>query len=459
MGRHSNIILVNDKGIIIDAIKHVDSRISRVREVAPARHYVAPLSQNKISPAELDCEQFFTEQNIDVTEVEIEKHILDKVKGFSPLVCKEIYKGAKSSSAADLQQSLCKIIDLILSGTYSPCIIFDAEIKDKLLDFHCLPIDNVGVKVDFPAMSQAMDEFYFSRDKAERLAQKKAQLEKTLNNCLERSRKKLAIRQKTLKDVEDRDRVRLFGELIIANMHQLKPGQNSVELVNYYSETGETVKIPLKENISLAANAQKYFKKYAKAKSTFVHVTKQIEDNLEELKYLESVEHQLSMAINHNEIAETLQELIDEGYVKGKAKKAPKRKTAKKQVEPMAFKSSDGFLIFAGKNNKQNDMLTLKMSSAKDMWLHIKDFPGSHVIIRSDGKDISENAIKQAAIIAAFYSKASKSSTVSIDYTQVKNVKKISGGKPGMVNYKNFKTIVVTPEEHIVSSLQIKMLK
>ncbi len=456
MGRHSNIILVNDKKIIIDAIKHVDNKISRVREVAPARHYAAPLSQDKISPADIDCAEFFGDSGNLETRADVEKYMLSKIKGFSPLICKEISASAKSFSTEDLRQALSVMIKMILSEVYAPCIVFDTDKKEKLFDYHCLPIENIGSKTDFDSMSAAMDEFYYSRDKAERIAQKKSQLEKTLGNCLERSRKKLAIRQKTLKDVEDRDRFRLYGELIIANIHQMKAGQKFAELKNYYSETDEIVKIPMKENISLPANAQRYFKKYAKAKSTFEHTTKQIKENLDELKYLESVEHQLSIAKNHNEIGDILQELIDERYVNGRAKKSPKRKAAKKISEPMEFKSSDGFLIFVGKNNIQNDMLTMKMSSLKDMWLHIKDFPGSHVIIRSDGKEISDNAINQAAIIAAFYSKASQSSTVSIDYTQVKNVKKISGGKPGMVTYKNFKTIVVTPEEHIVTSLQLK---
>lgn len=462
MGRHSNIILVNNENKILDSIKHVDSTISSVREVMPARPYILPPAQNKTSPSELDVGLLI--KNMDSSNKTVEKFLLDNIKGFSPLLCREICHRAgidsrTGASAIDpdtrkmLKKALDEALDDIKNAGYAPCILFEDEQYQKPLDFHCLNIEQFKHKIEPGSISETLDAFYLSRDNAERLKQKKADIYKALNNCIDRCAKKVSIHQDTLRDVADRENLRLYGELITANIHAIPCNLSSVSLLNYYSDAGdEYINIPLDPNLPPQDNAQRYFKKYARAKSAHANTTRQLEESVRELEYLESVLQMLENCTTAGEIDETRHELIEQGYIKLKRKSKIKRRQP--LTEPLRFISSDGFDIYVGKNNKQNDYLTIRLAQSNDIWLHTKNMPGSHVIIKKSGREIPDRTLEEAAVLAVWHSKAKMSVNVQVDYTAVKNVVKPPGSKPGMVIYKNYKTAVVTPNKAQVESLK-----
>lgn len=460
MGRYSNIILLNSENKIIDAVKHVDSDISRVREVMPARPYALPPTQGKTPPDKLDIGLFM--EKAAISQLTLEKYLLESIKGFSPLICRELCCRAgldgKHPAAAltsegreRLQIELTDIIRLITEGIFQPCIIYEDEGFTKPLDFYCLNVSQYPNTKKMTSISEVLDTFYSSQDRQERLRQKKSDLIRVLNNVIERCSKKLAIHHDTLRDVAGREKLKLYGELITANIYCIPKNTKTVSLSNFYSDQGENIEIPLDENLLPQENAQRFFKKYAKAKTTYTYTVRQLENTQKELEYLESVLLLLENCISHQEIDEVRQELAEQGYMILKKKPGPKKKAV--MSEPLHFKSSDGFDILVGKNNRQNDRLTLKLASSNDIWLHTKNIPGSHVIVKKSVGEISENALKEAAMLAAWYSKARMSSNVAVDFTAVKNVNKPSGAKPGMVIYVNYKTIMVTPDEKSVKAL------
>ncbi len=465
MGRYSNIILLNSENKILDAIKHIDADISSVREVMPARPYVLPPAQDKLSPSQLNTDLLL--KGLVYSTQTVDKFLLEHIKGFSPLLCREAcYRAGidgrtgAASLETEKQEALKSTLDNmlreIMQCEYAPCVLFEDEQQQKPLDFHCLGIRQYKNALTLNSISQVLDTFYSSRDSAERLRQKRSDLNKVLSNSIDRSSKKLAIQQETLRDVADREKIKLFGELITANIYAIPQNTKSVSLHNYYSETGEHIDIPLNPNLLPQENAQRYFKKYAKAKSTYMYTTRQLADSQKELEYLESVLQLLDNCTTPREMDEVRQELAEQGYMTLKKKTTAKKPRAKKQAamtEPLHFRSSDGFDIYVGKNNKHNDYLTLKFAQSNDIWLHTKSIPGSHVIIKRNGKDIADKTLEEAAAIAAWHSKARMSSNVSVDYTAVKNVSKPSGAKPGMVIYVNYRTAVVTPEKTLIDSL------
>jgi predicted ribosome quality control (RQC) complex YloA/Tae2 family protein len=461
MGRYSNIILLNSENKILDSIKHIDSDISSVREVMPARPYVLPPAQNKLSPASLDPVQLT--DLFDKSVQTAEKFLLDNIKGFSPLLCREVcwrasVEGRKRAAALDQAErraligALGTMLDEIKSGSYRPTVMYEDEQHTKPIDFHCIDIRQFVYRDDIPSISQVLDKFYAARDNAERLRQKKSDLYKVLNTLMERCSKKLSIQEDALRDAADRETLKLYGELITANMYAIPKNTKSVSLLNYYSEKGEYIDVPLDPNLTPQANAQRYFKKYAKAKSTYMYTSRQIEESRAELDYLESVLQLLDNCTSLQEIDEVRQELAGQGYIQLKRRTSVKKKAA--VTEPLHFKSSDGFDIYVGKNNMQNDQLTLKSARSNDIWLHTKSIPGSHVIIQRNGREIPDRTIEEAAIIAAWHSRAKMSVNVQVDYTNVKNVSKPSGAKPGKVIYVNYRTAVVTPDQSLVERLK-----
>lgn len=462
MGRYSNVILVNSEDKIIDSIKHVDNEISSVREVMPARHYVLPPSQDKTSPEQLSVDSFL-ESGKNGSDISIEKYLLNTIKGFSPLICREICFRAeidgrtpvheiRGSVEENLKKSIREIIENIINNKFSPCIIFDSNSFEGLIDFHCINITGYPFLKTFTSISSALDYYYTAKDSIERLKQKKSDVLKVINNNLGRCNKKIALQNEKLRDVADREKLKLYGELITANIYCMVERAKRVSLLNYYSEGNEYIDILLDEQLTPQANAQRYFKQYSKAKSAFSYTSKQLEDSIRELEYLESVLHLLENCINLQEIDEVRQELVSQGYMASK-----KIKGFKKQIKlsvPHHFISSDGFDIFVGKNNRQNDQLTLKTASSADFWLHTRNIPGSHVIIKKQQGEIPDSTLLEAAILSAYHSKAKLSSNVPVDYTIVRNVKKPGGAKPGMVIYENFKTLIVTPDENLVNKLR-----
>ena len=465
MGRHSNIILVNDENRIIDSIKRVNSEISSVREVLPGRLYALPPSQDKTSPEKLDIARF-TEKMASLgpesANIPLEKYLLNSIKGFSPLLCREVchrsgidaMTRAKDIGKADierLKETLSRMVEAMAGSNFSPCFIFEDEKADRPMDFHCLEIRQFAVVKYMSSMCKALDVFYSAREAAERLKQKKSALMKVINTNLERCVKKLSMHQEKLREVSGREKLRLYGELIIANIYSIPSGAAEVSLQNYHSPDCEYIRIALDRDLSPQQNAQKYFREYARSKSIFESTTRQMNDNLAEIEYLENVLHAVESCSAIRETEDIREELAEQGYMPAKKKNVPRRKA--EPLAPLRYKSSDGYEILVGKNNRQNDMLTMKIASSGDTWLHARNIPGSHVIIKKGPGRISETALLEAASIAAFHSRSRMSSNVPVDYTSVKNVKKPPGAKPGMVIYDNFKTVFVTPDESVVGKL------
>lgn len=462
MGRYSNIILLSSENRIMDSIKHVDFEVSRVREVMPGRQYSFPPSQDKVSPEHLDISRLM-EDIANAGEKNVEGCLLDNIKGFSPVLCREICHRAgidgkmavsdlSGPLSAKLAGALEEVISDIRENNFNPCIIYDAKKGNSPADFHCLSMKLFNSVRCNPSISSIIDDFYYEKDRVERLKQKKSDILKVLNNSMDRCRKKLSIQKETLKDMEDREKLRLYGELITANIYNIPRNIKKISLLNYYSENGEYIEVPLDEHLLPQENAQRYFKRYAKAKSTYTFTSQQLEESQKELDYLESVLQLLENCNTLQEIDEIRQELAEQGYAAYGKKGGAKKK--EKASPPLRFRSSDGFDIFVGKNNKQNDQLTLKTASSNDIWLHTQKIPGSHVIIKKSQQVIPESTLLEAAMLAAYHSKAKLSSGVPVDFTEVRNVKKPPGAKPGMVIYENFKTIIVTPDENEVKKLK-----
>lgn len=466
MGRHSNIILTGNGDRIHDSIKHVNSEVSSVREILPGKTYVLPPAQDKINPEFLDAGDFVDEARTigsGGSGMSVEGYMLASIKGFSPALCREVCFRARldgkatiariSDDEADrLKKVLQEITDAIKRRAFEPCIAFDGSKPPKPLDFHCIRLCQFENTSRRDSISSVMDMFYSEKDRAQRLSQKKSDLVKAVSNNMDRCRKKLAIQQETLRDVAGRENLRLYGELLTANIYRIPKNAGSVRLENFYCENNEEIEIPLDKNLLPQENAQKYFKQYQKAKSTFQYTSGQVEESLKELQYFEGVHHLLESCATMQEVEEIRQELADQGYVS--AGRRRKSRGREKPSSPLQYRSSDGFDILVGKNNRQNDLLTLKMSSSDDIWLHTKNIPGSHVIIKAHHGQIPDSTLLEAASIAAYHSKAGRSSSVPVDYTAVKNVKKPPAAKPGMVIYDNFKTITVTPDEEEILKLR-----
>jgi len=470
MGKHSNILLVNEKGKIIDAIKHIDADVNRIREIMPAREYTPPPGQNKLTPGEcLPVDIIGAVLAIRDKEPSrlLDKALLDTIMGFSPLLCKELCHRAglmherqlgslAPGDVISLDRQLCEMVELIERREFSPCLIYDSPDtkKGKLLDFHCLSIGVVGLASPAACINSALDAFYYERGMAEGLRQKKAHLLRLVNNNIDRCKKKLAILQENMREASNMDKYNLYGELLLANAHSVVSGSKGASVLNYYSVGHEYVDIPLNEDLSPQANAQVYYKKYRKAKSTMHNAGIQYKESLKELDYLESVLHELETSSTANEIDEVRQELAGQKYTSPPSAKKGNRQKAATPSHPDLFYSSDGLKIYVGKNNRQNDALTLKAASSNDIWLHVKNTPGSHVIIKKGQGAIPERTVYEGAMLAALYSKAKMSANVNVDYTTVNNVKKPPGAKPGMVVYENYRTMVVTPDGSFLTSLK-----
>ena len=462
MARYSNIILVGSEGRIIDSIKRVGTAVSSVREVMPGKNYTFPPPQNKTSPVSLDVDRLIAQAS-DSGTMSIEKYLLNNIKGFSPLLCREICfragidpdvraSGVPEAEARRLKYVILELMSIINSGEYTPCIAFDHEHMENPVDFHCIELTQFPFIKKLPSISMVLDMFYASRDASERLKQKKSDLLRLLTSAIQKCEKKISIHREKLREVSDKETLRLCGELLTANIHSIPKNARSVSLLNYYSQDNEYIEIPLDENLSPLENAQMYFRRYSKAKSAFANAEKQLEESLKEYEYLEGVLHYLENCTTIQEIDEIRQELAEQGLIT--VKRRPGGKKEVKSSAPLYFVSSEGFDILVGKNNRQNEFLTTKYAAANHIWLHARNIPGSHVIIKGRWEEVPDTTLLEAAILASYHSKARFSSNVPVDYTQVKNVRKPPGAKPGMVIYDNYRTIIVTPDEGIVNRLK-----
>jgi predicted ribosome quality control (RQC) complex YloA/Tae2 family protein len=427
----------------------------------PARAYSLPPAQNKELPENIVPEEIF--QHPSVAEAKhIEGLLLNLIKGFSPYTCREICSAsgvAPKTPVSDLSTTdkeniiiaLKNYLNQIKGNLFEPCIIYQDKSLLKPAEFYCFTPRQQVIFKKYELLSEALNDFYSLRDTNERLGQKMGDVVKVIKNGIDRCQKKIALFNDKLRDVADREKLQLYGELITANIYCIPSGSETARVLNYYSENEEYLDIPLNEYKSAQENAQKYYKQYSKAKSTHLNVTEQLKEAISELEYLQSVQTMLENCGSRLEIDEIRQELIDQGYIKASARNA--RKKQDKPSSPLEFTSSDGFQILVGKNNKQNDLLTLKLAASSDIWLHTKNIPGSHVIIRAERREVPDSTLFEGALLAAYHSSAKMSYNVPVDYTSVKNVKKPGGAKPGMVIYESFKTINVTPEEEKIVKL------
>lgn len=454
MGRYSNIILINDDGRVIDSIKHVDESVSSVREILPGGVYEAPPVQKKTPLTE-----FGADSVLDLGKpFKADKALLDSIAGISPLTAREIVYSVFGTTdvnsqqininkAAELKLAVIKLAKQVTDGSFSPCLITDKS-SGRIIDFSAFDImqyEDMAEVTRYDTMNSLVDAFYYKRDMHERMRQKSADLTKLLNNHIERTAKKLGILERTLRDAENRDKYKIYGDLLTANIYRLEDGMKSIEVDNYYDPENKPVKITLDPSLSPAMNAQRYYKKYNKAKTALTEATKQIKAAKEDLRYLEST----LLMVENTEAVEDINairaELSEQGYITRK-QKAVKRRGGAPKSKPMHFVSSDGLDIYVGRNNTQNDYLTLRLANTSDWWFHTKDIHGSHVIIKLGiDKDVPKNTILEAAQLAAYYSQARESSQVPVDYTMIKNVKKPNGAKPGMVIYEGYNTVYVKP--------------
>jgi predicted ribosome quality control (RQC) complex YloA/Tae2 family protein len=448
MGRHSNITLVRKRdNMVIDSIKHMTPEINSYRSLYPGISYVYPPESTKLNPFNFKLEEF--KQYINSNNIKYDFNIFSKsFTGISTQFSKSLYLlldlnniEPSSSSITETYAYIVKIFENLQQCTFSFNTYYDeASVKD----FYCTNLYQFKEynQKTYISPSELIEEFYFQKDKTDRLNAKSADLQKIINTNIDRCNKKLDILNKTLKECEERDHYRIWGELITANIYSIKKGDRNIKVLNYYADEEEFVEIKLDENKTPSENIQAYYKKYNKLKKSAEMAEIQIKATEQELDYLQSVLTNIKNVETYEEIDEIRREVTETGYIKFKKEDKKKIKTSK----PHHFLSSDGAHIYVGKNNIQNDLLTLKFADKQDIWLHTKNIPGSHVIIKGVGK-VSDKTLEEAATLAAFYSKAKESTKVPVDYTEVKNVKKPSGSKPGMVIYSTNKTIYANPEK------------
>ncbi|MCD8216054.1 MAG: NFACT family protein [Clostridiales bacterium] len=463
MGRYSNLILVNDEGVILEAARHINFELSSVREVLPGKAYENPPSQGKLNPLELTEEGFYAAVKAS-PPVKIQQFIYKSYTGISPVMAEEIcYRAGLNSSlnteelTEEDKKALFKafkaVFENIKGGKFTPVIYFEKDGRPK----EFAPIELTALSSmkhsEYESCSALLEAFYSKRDMLFRMGQKTHDLRKLINNNIERCVKKKDIQTRTLKSIENRETHRLWGELLISYAYSIRSGDKEAKVINFYDENQSEVKIPLDPDLSPQENAQKYFKKYNKEKRTFAALQTQIKENEEELYYLESVLNALEECSNEQDIKEIRRELFDQGFIK-KHKGFEKNKKNGKKSQPMQFVSSDGFLIAVGKNNTQNDELTMKTAKNSDIWFHTKQIPGSHVVVFTEGKEVPHRTITEAACLAAYYSKARQGSLVPVDYTPKRFIKKPNGAKPGFVIYTTNKTAYVTPTEELTERLK-----
>ncbi|MEB9611658.1 NFACT RNA binding domain-containing protein [Bacillus cereus] len=446
MGRHSNIILLDTKtNVILDSLKHVSLAVNRHRTVYAGAEYVAPPAQHKINPLQIETADDFI-RPLDFLSGNMDKQLVGAFMGISPLFAKEVVKKAGMVNEKALSEAFFSVQTPLLSHAYTPTMI---TTNGKEF-FYLFPLTHLqGEEKTFSSVSELLDRFFFGKAERDRVKQQAHDLERFMQNEKNKNEKKLIKLEKTLQDAGKADKYQLFGELLTANMYALKKGDKDIEVVNYYDENGGTVKITLDPLKTPSENAQRYFQKYQKAKNSVVVVEEQIEKTNEEILYFDSLLQQMEAA-SSKDIEEIREELAEEGYVRNRKTKNAKKKPTKPVLDK--YVASDGTEIFVGKNNKQNDYLTTKFARRDEIWLHTKDIPGSHVVIRS--LEPAEETLLEAAKIAAYYSKAKESSSVPVDFTKIRHVKKPSGAKLGFVTYDNQQTVYVTPDADIVMKLK-----
>ena len=449
MGKHSNIIFCNEEDQIIDSIKHVSAHMSSVREVLPGRPYFIPETQSKLNPFVLTEEIF--QEKIFPRPVNVAKAIYTSITGISPLMAEEVcYRagidggiptdGLEDVERVHLAHTFLRMVDDIRDGHFEPNIIYKGK---EPVEFACFPLSQYQDyrAVSYPSIFPVLETYYAEKNIVTKMRQKTVDLRKIVQNALERNVKKYQLQQKQLKDTEKKEKYRVWGELLNTYGYEVEPGAKSMEALNYY--TNEMIQIPLDETMTPQENAKKYFDKYSKLKRTKEALDTLLQETGDEIKHLESIAASLDIASSEEDLVQIKEEMMEYGYVKRKNTGGKKVKVTSR---PYHYISSDGYDIYVGKNNFQNDELSFKLASGNDWWFHAKGQPGSHVIVKSKNEELPDRTFEEAGKLAAYYSKGRQAPKVEIDYTQKKNLRKPTGGKPGFVVYYTNYSLLIEPD-------------
>ena len=459
MGRRSNLILLDEEDRIIDSLRRVDADMSAARQVLPGLFYEPPASTGRLPFLEETEAGFAARFAAAPAEKTLDGFLLDAYFGLSPLMARELaFRAAGDADARVFQapgpgplwRALEDFQNRVRENRFTPvCLLRDG----KPLDFACVPVGQYGAAaecVTYPSFSALLDAFYAARERQERARQRGADLLRAATTARDRLRRKLALQEKEYAETQNRDKLRIQGDLITANLYRMERGRSRLECENFY-ENNAPVTVPLDPLLTPQQNAAKYYKRYAKAKTAEKYLREQMDLAKRDLHYLESVLAEIGQAETEADFLDIRSELREAGFLKKQGKKEKARPAA-----PRAFRTSSGLRVLVGRNNRQNDKLTLKDADRRDLWLHTQKIHGSHVILRCAGRAPSEEDIAEAAMLAAWFPQARESAGVPVDYTEVRNVKKPAGGRPGMVLYTTYRTVNVTPEEAAVERLREK---
>lgn len=457
MGRYSNIVFTDKNGVIIDSVKRVGASKSSVREILPGRKYLPPPQQDKLSVFGSDVSEILA-RIFENRDIMLTKAILKTVKGISPLLCNELafisYGGDRPVyEASGDGEKLAREIEKLkndLSLKTQGCIVS----TEKPIEFSFADILQFGSacrKDYYNNLSALLDDYYVEKFKKIKSEQLGGELFRVIDSNIEKLRKKVLLQSGELEESRNNERLKLFGELINANLFSLSEGVSKYNLLNYY--TGEEIEIPADILLSPSENSQRYYKEYRKAETAKTVLAEQIKKAEAEIDFLESERELLTRALAPEEVNALRNELTNSGYIK---KKRTKKEKAPKELKPFEFITDGGFSVLVGRNNINNNKLTFKIASGGDIWFHTKNIHGSHTVLIKGGREADENDLKQAAEICAYHSKARASSGVAVDYTAIKNVKRIKDAMPGKVTYTDYKTVYVTPDESEIEKLRVK---
>ena len=468
MGKYSNIILLKEDFTILDAIKRISSAQSSVREVLPGRKYFIPdqFKKENLLCFPLESLQTFLENKKnpnterDSGMENLSELLFQSFSGLSPLSAREISLDAglpqdqklgymSSLDYEKLSDAILRLRKRIREGDFTPQILYE---NGKSFNFSAIPVrqysGNPAFHVEiFHSPSELLTFYYGGKEKEDRVRQKSADLKKQCSTLLERVSKKLSLQEKQLKDTEKKERFRIFGELLTTYGYSLKGGEKELICENYYN--GQEEHIPLEESLSPIENAKKYFDKYDKAKRTERNLSTQVKESKNTLEHLQSIVNSLATAENAEDLDDIRREMGEYGYMKPISQKKKKERKEDKS-SPRIFRSSDGYLLYVGKNNYQNEIVSFQIAEGKDFWFHVKGSAGSHVIAKTEGKSLEElpdRLFEEAAELAAYFSSEKESAKVEVDYTERKNLKKVVGGAPGFVIYHQNYSILVTPKK------------
>ncbi|TKH35266.1 hypothetical protein C1I59_15275 [Paenibacillus polymyxa] len=454
MGRHSNIILLDpETGVMLDGIHHVTPSISSYRVVMPGFQYTEPPEQNKLDPLEVEEAAFFSSYQAAIEAEEAPKRwIVNTFTGLSPLIAEEILIRASNEEASGdkdrrLWRAFSDIMDDVRNHHFQPVSGLNAQ--DKVI-FSAIPLTLIqGERKEYATISECMEDFFGEKAERDTVKQKVSDLLRFLQNERSKNVKKLDHLHQDLAEAEDADQFRIYGELLFASLHEVKKGDKEVTLTNFYDEEQSAITIPLDPLLNPSDNAQRYFKKYNKYKNSLAVIDEQLEKTHDEIRYMDNLLQQLAHA-SINDIEEIREELVQQGYLRDRVKKGKKKK---KNDRPTlhVYTSSEGIELLVGKNNLQNEYVTNRLAGPNDTWLHTKDIPGSHVVIRAE--KFGDATLEEAAQLAAYFSQAKQSSSVPVDATLIRHVRKPSGAKPGFVIYDHQRTLFITPDEELVKKL------